>query len=262
MKTWSEFKPELFKHLGEAVIPMNRSYGFLGTAGEKAHELLPKAVQHVKKAAEGMQNFKLSDKVISHYLDSKGGRHLADLMSDGAPPEMIQKALKTSMAEFSKVYDPNLFEQNLLDDGSEITEADQHVTKMYAAATSTEGRYAAAKRKEADRKAREEYLKKQAEKSGHTASEPKSEPKKEPEKPTGTGIYHPNSAKRMESHRAIRKMMEKPLKAKEASQKLKPHFDDERLHSDIGHFAKTAPDADMRPLVKKRMELLRKHKGY
>lgn len=256
MKTWDQLKQNHLENIGEAVIPTNRQFGFLGSTKEKAHELLPKAVDHVKKAAESHKAFKLNDQALSHYLDSRGGRHLGDMMNDGVPEEQIHKFLKGHFKEFAKAYDPALFEQELIDVGDNvIQESDPHLTKVYAAAQSTEGRFAAAKRKEADRKAREAYLKK---KSGEP--EKKEEPKKE--EPKGTGIYHPNTAKRMESHRHIRKLMSKPLKANDASSKLKPHLDDERLHSDIAHFAKTAPDADMRPLVKKRMEALRKQRGY
>lgn len=253
MKTWSQFKTEM--PVVESVIPMNRQHGFLGTAGQQAHELLSKAVAHVKTANQGNKDFQMSDQTISHFLDSKGGRHLADLMTSKAPPDMIQRALKTSITDFSKVYNPALFE-SFVDQG-DLQEQDPHLTKVYAAAQSTEGRYAAAKRKEADAKARAEYL---AKKNGTHTAEP--EKKEAPATPTGSGIYHPNSAKRMESHRILRSVMNKPLKASEASAKIKDHISDTKLHSDIAHFAKSSPDTDMRPLIKKRMEQLRKQKGF
>jgi hypothetical protein len=259
MKTWSQFKTQLA--VTEAVLPVNRQFGFLGTAKEKSHELLDKAVGHVKKAAAEHKHFKVDDKVISHYLDSKGGRHLADMMTDNVPDEQIHRALKNSLGEFSKTYNPALFE-SFLDYGSDdLQEQDPHLTKVYAAAQSTEGRYAAAKRKEADRKAREAYL---AKKAGHVEPEKKPEPKPSEKKDSHTshGIYHANPAKRAESHRAVRKLLDKPLKAHEASEKLKPHMDDAKLHTDIAHFAKASPDTDMRPIVKKRMEQLRKQRGF
>ena len=339
MKTWSQFKAQL--PIVESVIPMNRQYGFLGTAGDKAHELLSAAVAHVKKASASNKHFQMSDKTIGHYLDSKGGRHLADLMADKAPPELIQKALATSIGEFSKTYNPQLFESYsevadeetidmfALDEAKIVNHpriyahvhsdpkkksnkyivhapdhaglklpfrnkdaaknwtkkagykqyhdgdtsdaplkrlheaADQHVTPVYAKANSTAGRFAAAKRLEAQKKARAEYL---AKKNGTPL--PSAEPeKKEAPKATSThtptsGIYHANPAKRAEAHRALHKILAKPVKASEASEKIKPHFDDEKLHSDIHHFAKSAPDIDVRPMVKKRMEQLRKHRGF
>jgi hypothetical protein len=262
MKTWSQFKTEL--PLVESVIPMNRQYGFLGTAGDQAHDLLSKAVAHVKKANEGNKEFQMSDQTISHFLDSKGGRHLADLMTSKAPPELIQRALKASLTDFSKTYNPSLYESY-----ADLHENDPHLTRTQAHAQSIEGRMAAAKRLAANKKAREEYLAKQ--RGEHKPEPKKEEPKKEPAKkpaaaqPThqpSTGIYHANPAKRAEAHRHLRKIMDKPLKAHEASEKIKKHFDDERLHSDLHHFAKHNPDIDVRPLVKKRMEQLRKQRGF
>jgi hypothetical protein len=253
MKAWSQFKSQL--PVVESVIPTNKQYGFLGTAGDQAHDLLSKAVAHVRNANKDNKNFAMSDQTISHFLDSKGGRHLADLMTSKAPPDMIQRALKASIGEFAKVYNPSLYESY-----ADIQESDPHLTRVQQHAQSTEGRFAAAKRREADRKAREAHLAKQ-----RGEPEKKEEPAKAPEAkpaPTGSGIYHPNPAKRMEHHRALRKILDKPLKASEASDKIKKHFDDERLHGDIHHFAKSAPDVDVRPLVKKRMEQLRKQRGF
>ena len=262
MKTWNQFKSQLPIH--EAVLPMNRQYGFVGTAGEKAGELLSKAVAHVKKANAGNEHFKMSDMTIGHFLDSKGGRHLADLMSDKAPPEVIQKSLKNSIGEFAKVYNPSLYE-SFVDVGSDLHENDPHLSKTVAHAMSAAGKAAAAKRRAQDAEARKAYLAKKA--GGDKPAAASTEHKPEPKKPeavahTGTGIYHANPAKRQEAHRALRKIMDKPLKAHEASEKIKKHFDDERLHGDIHHFAKAAPDTDVRPLVKKRMEQLRKQRGF
>ncbi|AMQ65953.1 hypothetical protein AAY80_014 [Stenotrophomonas phage vB_SmaS-DLP_6] len=261
MKTWNQFKSQLPIH--EAVLPMNRQYGFVGTAGEKAGELLSKAVAHIKKANEGNEHFKMSDMTIGHFLDSKGGRHLADLMSDKAPHEVIQKSLKNSIGEFAKVYNPSLYE-SFADVGGDLHENDPHLTKTVAHAMSAAGKAAAAKRRAADKEARAAYLaKKEGGAAKPAAPEHKPEVKKpETSAPTGTGIYHPNPAKRQEAHTALRKIMNKPLKAHEASEKIKKHFDDERLHGDIHHFAKAAPDTDVRPLVKKRMEQLRKQRGF
>ena len=101
------------KKLDEAVIPQNKNYGFLGTAGEQSHQLLSKAVSLIKKANEGNKAFPMSDAVISHFLDSRGGRHLAELMMDKADPEYIIKSLKKSISEFGKNYNPALFAESL-----------------------------------------------------------------------------------------------------------------------------------------------------
>lgn len=334
--------------LVEAVLPTNKQFGFLGTAGDKSHELVDKAVAHIRKANEGNKNFKMSDQTISHYLDSKGGRHLADLMMDGADDDQIHKALKNSIGEFAKMYNPSLYEDTFtfelieaingmtnkahaektrelrqkieahkaamhkaidahgdavrelerhrmhdpkyvvakqkqaakdgpyyeqgrsrmpgpsshgIHEGVKkilgkrvIKENDPHLSRVHAAAMSTAGRAAAAKRAEADRKAREAYL---AKKNG---TSPAAEPAKaaEPEKPKKQGILHSNAAKAREHWAAIHRVMSKPMPAKSASEKLKPHVDDHRLHSDLAHFEKHNPDIDVRPLVKKHLERIRK----
>ena len=132
MKTWSQLKTQL--PLVESVIPMNKQYGFVGTAGDQAHELLSKAVAHVKKANEGNKQFQMSDVTIGHFLDSKGGRHLADLMTSKAPPELIQRALKSSLSDFSKTYNPSLYESY-----ADLQENDPHLTKVQAQAQSIQG---------------------------------------------------------------------------------------------------------------------------
>lgn len=248
MKTWVEFRSS---EVTEAVLPMNKGFGFVGTAGAKSHEMLDQAVKHVKKAAADHPHFKLTDQSISHFLDSAGGRHLADMMNYNTHPDQIHQSLSRNMKEFSKTYDPNMFE-SYADTGEDLVESDPHMMDVYAKAFSTAGKAAAAKRKERDAKARAEYL---AKKNGTTAA---------PEEPKQTevikkhGIMHANKAKASEHWKALRKILDKPLPAKTASGKLKDHTDDSRLHSDLDHFAKTNPDIDTRPLVKKHLERIRK----
>lgn len=261
MKTWSTFK----RQINESVIPKNTKYGFVGTAGDQASGLLSGAVDHVKTAAQGMKSgFNMSDETIGHYLDSVGGRHLANLMASKAPPDAIKRSISRSLGEFSKTYNPQLYE-SWVDTGEDLQENDPHMSSVYAKANSTEGRFAASSRRAADAKARAEYLRK---KNGEPESEKKADlPKKTvtsstPSHQATTGIYHANPAKRAEAHKALRQVLDKPLKAHEAGDKIKAHFDDDRVHSDIAHFAKSSPDIDVRPLVKKRMEQLRKQRGF
>ncbi len=252
MKTWSQFKSQL---VSEAVIPKNHGYGFMGTAKDP-HKMLDQAVAHIKKAAKTVPHFKMSDETIGHYLDSVGGRHLADHMNYNSHPDEIHKSVSRSIKEFSKTYNPNMFE-SYVDDGSVIVESDPHLSRVHAAAMSTAGRAAAAKRLAANAKAREEYLAKKAGKSPTT--EPKMMPTPKPaEEQKKHGILHSNQAKAMEHWSKVRKILDKPLPAKTASEKLAPHTDDQRLHADLHHFAKANPDVDMRPLVKKHLERIRK----
>lgn len=250
MKTWSQFKSQL---VAEAVIPKNHNYGFMGTAKDP-HKMLDQAIAHVKKAAKTVPHFKMSDETIGHYLDSVGGRHLADHMNYNSHPDEIHKSVSRSIKEFSKTYDPNMFE-SFNDDGSVLAESDPHLSRVHASAMSTTGRAAAAKRQAADAKAREEYLAKKAGKTTEpkavAAPVAKDAPKKH-------GILHTNPAKSMEHWSKVRKILDKPLPAKTASEKLAPHTDDNRLHADLNHFAKSSPDVDMRPLVKKHLERIRK----
>ena len=249
MKTWSQFKSQL---VSEAIIPKNHNYGFMGTA-QDPHKMLDQAVAHIKKAAKTVPHFKMSDETIGHYLDSVGGRHLADHMNYKSHPDVIHKAVSRSIKEFSKTYDPNMFES--FNDGSVLAESDPHLSAVYAAAMSTAGKAAAAKRLAAYAKAREEYLAKKAGKTNEPKMMPTPVAKDAPKK---HGILHTNQEKAMEHWSHVRKILDKPLPAKTASQKLGPHTDDNRLHADLNHFAKTSPDVDMRPLVKKHLERIRK----
>lgn len=345
MKTWAQFKSQL---VSEAIIPKNHNYGFMGTA-QDPHKMLDQAVAHIKKAAKTVPHFKMSDETIGHYLDSVGGRHLADHMNYKTHPDEIHKAVSRSIKEFSKTYDPSLYEdtftfelieaingmtnkahaektrelrqkieahkaamhkaidahgdavreleshrmhdpkyvaakqkQSAKDgpyyeqgrsrmpgpsshgvhesvkkilDTRVIQESDPHLSAVHAAAMSTAGKAAAAKRRAADAKAREEYLAKKAGKTTEPKAMPTPPTKEAPKK---HGILHTNLAKSMEHWSQVRKILDKPLPAKVASEKLAPHTDDNRLHADLNHFAKSSPDVDMRPLVKKHLERIRK----
>lgn len=252
MKTWSQFKSEL---VSEAIVPKNHNYGFMGTAKDP-HKMLDQAIDHVKKASKTVPHFKMSDETIGHYLDSVGGRHLADHMNYNSHPDEIHKAVSRSLKEFSKTYDPNMFE-SFNDDGSVLAESDPHLSAVHAAAFSTAGKAAAAKRLAAAQKAREEYLAKKAGKTVDTSPKVMPTPSVK-DVPKKHGILHTNQAKSMEHWSKVRKILDKPLPAKVASEKLAPHTDDARLHADLNHFAKSNPDVDTRPLVKKHLERIRK----
>jgi Trp operon repressor len=115
LKSFSDFQKDL---IAETVIPKNTSGGFLGTAGNDAHRLLDHAVDLVKKATRGIKELKFTDLVISHFLDSRGGRQLAELLKDNQPDEVVQSSLKKSIATFTRAYNPGLFEDTL-DDGED-----------------------------------------------------------------------------------------------------------------------------------------------
>lgn len=108
MLKFSELQQSL---ISETVIPKNSSGGFLGTAGNEAHRLLDHAVVLVKKATKGISALKFTDIVIGHFLDSRGGRNMAELMLDSQPDDTILRSLKNSIEAFVRSYNPTLFEE-------------------------------------------------------------------------------------------------------------------------------------------------------
>jgi hypothetical protein len=262
MKTYRQLTATL-PYVRESVIPKNSSYGFLGTAGEGAHELLDKAVKHVKDANKGNKNFQMSDVTIGHFLDSVHGRHLADMMVSKQPDDIIQRSVKAAVTHFSKTYNPQLFESFLDFGQGTLNEADMHtrsdISSVYAQASSAAGRAAAAKRRAADKAAREKHL---AAQNPQKDEPKKEEPKKKPEAKVphsdGTvGIHSSNPIKKDKAIGEIRKLDREKLHAHEASKKLMPHTDDSKLHKQIKSFADMAPDTDVRPVVRKRMKELK-----
>jgi hypothetical protein len=198
MLKFSEFQNKI---IAETVIPKNTSGGFMGTAGNEAHRLLDHAVVLVKRATKGSTALKYTDIVISHFLDSRGGRHLAELLLDKQPDDVVMSSLKNSIAAFTRSYNPGLFEYyDCWDDGM-------------------------------------------GDSDGQVIDE--------------DGIFSKNPVRAGRSVGHLRRMMREPLRAHEASEKIKPHVNDDRLHHDIKHFAGKDPDVDVRPLLKKRMRELK-----
>lgn len=107
MLKFGEFQSKL---IAETVIPKNRTGGFLGTAGNEAHRLLDHAVVLVKRATKGTAALKFTDIVIGHFLDSRGGRNLAELLLDRQPDDVVLSSLKNSVSAFVRSYNPGLFE--------------------------------------------------------------------------------------------------------------------------------------------------------
>lgn len=108
MIKFNTFQKEL---IFETVIPKNSTGGFLGTAGNESHRLLDHAVELVKKATNGISALKFTDIVIGHFLDSRGGRNMAELMLDKQPDDVIMSSLKKSVDAFVRSYNPSLFEE-------------------------------------------------------------------------------------------------------------------------------------------------------
>jgi hypothetical protein len=116
MLTFREFQNSV---ISETVIPKNSQGGFLGTAGTESHRLLNHAVALVKKSTKNVAGLKFTDIVIGHFLDSRGGRHMAELMLDRQPDDVIMRSMKNSIVAFVRSYNPSLFEEYIdgWDDG-------------------------------------------------------------------------------------------------------------------------------------------------
>lgn len=260
MKTFSQLKDSL-PYVQESVIPKNANYGFLGTAGEKAHELLDKAVVHIKTANQGMKNFQMSDVTVGHFLDSRHGRHLADMMSSKQPEELIKRSLKASLTDFSKTYHPRLFESFLDFGEGTLYEAEpgarSDISQVYARASSVEGRAKAAKRRAADLAAQQAIRDKDKPAALPPIEKIVTKKTAVPHSDGTVGIHSTNPIKKDKAIGEIRKLDRDKLHAHEASKKLMAHTDDSKLHKQIKSFADMAPDTDVRPVVRKRMKELR-----
>jgi len=74
-------------------------------------------------------------------------------------------------------------------------------------------------------------------------------------------VFSSNPAKRRQAFSRLRMMLDQPLPAAKAVEKIKKYADDQKLLNDISYFAQHAPDADMRPILKKRMKELSAAQG-
>ena len=75
-------------------------------------------------------------------------------------------------------------------------------------------------------------------------------------------VFSSNPARRRQAFSRLHKLMEKPLLAKDASEKVKKYCECPKLHADFDYFAKNHPENDMRPILKKRMrEISLSHQG-
>jgi hypothetical protein len=115
MQSFLDFQKKLVL---EAAIPKNHSGGFLAATGQESNTLLDHAVALIKKATTGVKELKFTDAVISHFLDSRGGRTLGEMLKDKQPDEQIMTSLKASIQAFTRAYNPTLFEDTM-DDGEE-----------------------------------------------------------------------------------------------------------------------------------------------
>jgi hypothetical protein len=69
-------------------------------------------------------------------------------------------------------------------------------------------------------------------------------------------IFSSNPVRKAKAVGHLKRLLREPLRAKDAHAKIKKHADDEKLLSNIKHFHSTAPDSDVRPVLKKRMKEL------
>lgn len=249
--------------LFEDPIPRNAKGGFLGTSGDQAHDLLPQAIALVRNVTResGQQ---MDDQTASHFLDSVGGRHLAELLMSGMIDDKIKPALKKSIGDFMKSYDPSLFEAN--DPNA------THLSPLWAKALSPVGTALGKKRAREREEARAAYLASKGleYKAGAglvpKSAEPAPDKKKVARVPASVrqaaehistvGIHSTNVVRKDKAVGEIRKLTKSPLAAGVASKKLLPHTDDPKLHSQIKTFAELNPSADIRPVVRKRMKEL------
>lgn len=69
-------------------------------------------------------------------------------------------------------------------------------------------------------------------------------------------IFSSNPVKRTKAAGHLKRLLREPLQAKTAHDKIKKHADDPKLLAHLHHFATQSPDADVRPVLKKRMKEL------
>ena len=70
-------------------------------------------------------------------------------------------------------------------------------------------------------------------------------------------IFSSNPTKQRTAAGHLKRLLREPLRAKDAHDKIKKHADDAKLLGDIRHFSTQAPEADVRPVLKKRMKELK-----
>jgi len=70
-------------------------------------------------------------------------------------------------------------------------------------------------------------------------------------------IFSSNPTKQRSAAGHLKRLLREPLRAKDAHDKIKKHADDHKLLGDIRHFSTQAPEADVRPVLKKRMKELK-----
>lgn len=69
-------------------------------------------------------------------------------------------------------------------------------------------------------------------------------------------IFSSNPAKQRAAAGHLRRLMREPLRAKDAHEKVKKHADDPKMIQHLHHLSTHAPEADVRPILKKRMKEL------
>lgn len=67
-------------------------------------------------------------------------------------------------------------------------------------------------------------------------------------------VFSSNPARRRQAFSRLHRLMDKPLHAKDAVEKVRKHADHPKVMADFEHFAKHSPDLDVRPLLKKHMK--------
>lgn len=107
MKTFKDIQ-------NEAVILKNTQAGFLGTARNQSHQILDQAVKLVKKAGEGHKHVEITDVTVSHFLDTRAGRHIAEMILTKQPQDQILVAIKKHLDAFARAYQPMAFESAAL----------------------------------------------------------------------------------------------------------------------------------------------------
>lgn len=119
------------------AISDNKGYGYHGTVDPKIHN--GKSMRkdspmhdddhardhHYKKMHQTVRSLTGEHpKVVKHYLDSKHGRHLADVHNDNTTRRLavshVHNYIKKDFAKFKKHYKPDLFETELRDDGTDL----------------------------------------------------------------------------------------------------------------------------------------------
>lgn len=140
---------KIFEDLMESQhsISDNKGYGYHGTVKPEIHNSKRKnsplqgdeerARNHHYKTMHGTVRSLTGEhpKVVKHYLDSKHGRHLADVHNDNTEKRLavghVHKYIKKDFANFKKHYKPDMFEE-LQDFGvdEELEESTLHSSSL------------------------------------------------------------------------------------------------------------------------------------